>query len=477
MGTQEPRFGGQCEVKHVSTRKEVCNNAAACSNNALQLGRAQQQSLLLLLPQELRVEVFSRLDAHSVIRLQSVCKDLRDVTRQLRSFPVSERLTSKDEHAFAPVAFLVAKGEKWIWAGYDPTAKLWKWLPSFSALLVATDHPDTVLAASDGLLCASSNGLICALVRGTIFPVTVCNPLTREHRRLPPLTKPRCPDLLHILRDGKNISRFRIIASGGYSLVAGEYTIIRKTECYDSSTNSWAETSNSPQGLRLQRYQNGVYSNGFLYCLARGPQLDNLLLAYHLDSGTWVKNLSCEFLRNYDAWGGAMNAQFVTCHTAIYYYEEFHIQGTRLKGFTIDELDTIATVNPNGTLTALPAWNNPNPSPERENFFSTMLSTSRKQGKLRRLVVEHRPLCQSRGTCVAQGQNQLCIYYPKEAKGMVYTFHDDRQDAAQRTPPRRERLPEMNPASQYLNADMMELPESHLQPLPWPFELSFSALV
>jgi hypothetical protein len=178
-------------------------------------------------------------------------------------------------------------------------------------------------------------------------------------------------------------------------LVAGEYTIIRKTECYDSSTNAWTETSNSPQGLRLQRYQNGVYSNGFLYCLARGPQLDNLLLAYHLDSGTWVQNLSCEFLRNFDAWGGSMNAQFVTCQTAIYYYEEFHIQGTRLKGFTIDELDTITTVNPNGTLTALSAWNDPNPSREREAFF----------------------------------------------------------------------------------ADMMELPESHLQPLPWLFELSFSALV
>lgn len=449
--------------------------ACSSSNNALQLGRAawQRQSLLLLLPQELRVEVFSRLDAHSVIRLQSVCKELRDVTRQLRSFPVSERLvTSKDEHAFAPVTFLVAKGQKWIWAGYDPTAKTWKWLPSFSALLVATDHPDTVLAASDGLLCASSNGLICALVRGTIFPVTVCNPLTREHRRLPPLTKPRCPDLLHILRDRKS-NRYRIIASGGYSLVAGEYTIIRKTECYDSTTNSWTETSNSPQGLRLQRYQNGVYSNGFLYCLARGPQLDNLLLAYHLESGTWVQNLTCEFLRNHNAWGGPMNAQFVTCHGAIYYYEEFQIQGTRLKGFTIDELDTIATVNLNGTQTPFAAWNNPNHSPEREAFFSAMLSASRKQGKLRRLLVEHRPLCQSRGTAVAQGANQVCVYYPKEAKGMVYNFHS--KLAFQH--PRRERLPDINPASRYLNADMMELPESHLQPLPWPFELSFSASV
>lgn len=459
--------GGQYKLKHVlSTEKEVCTNAAAeaCSSNR----RAQQQSsLLLMLPQELRIEVFSRLDAHSVIRLQSVCKELREVTRLCLT-------NSKDnEHAFAPVAFLVAKGEKWIWAGYEPTTKLWKWLPSFSALLVAnTDHPDTVLAASDGLLCASSHGLICALVRGTIFPVTVCNPLTREHKRLPPLLKPRCPDLLHILRDSKNGSRYRIIVSGGYSLVAGEYTIIRKTECYDSFTNSWTETRNSPQGLRLQRYQNGVYSNGFLYCLARGPQLDNLLLAYHVDSGTWVQNLSCEFLRNYDAWGGAMNAQFVTCQSTIYYYEEFHIQGTRLKGFTIDELDTIATVNPDGMLTALSAWNNPNPSPEREAFCNAMLSSSsRKLGKLRRLVVELRPLCQSRGTCVAQGPNQVCIYYPKEAKGMVYTFTSNNM------PPRKERLPEMNPASQYLNADMMELPESHLQPLPWPFELSFSALV
>jgi hypothetical protein len=225
MGTRdEPRLGGgqYCEVKHVfSTRKEVCNNAAAeaCRSNN---GRAQQQcSLLLLLPQELRVEVFSRLDAHSVMRLQSVCKELRDVTRLCLTN------STDNEHAFAPVAFLVAKGQKWIWAGYDPAAKLWKWLPSFSALLVATDHPDTVLAASDGLLCASSHGLVCALVRGTIFPVTVCNPLTREHRRLPPLTKPRCPDLLHILRD-PNSNRYKIIASGGYSLVADEYTIIRK---------------------------------------------------------------------------------------------------------------------------------------------------------------------------------------------------------------------------------------------------------
>ncbi|KAG0577685.1 hypothetical protein KC19_5G173100 [Ceratodon purpureus] len=474
MGTREPRFGGQCEVKHVSTGDEVACSSRS-SKHGLQRGRAGQQSLLLLLPQELRVEIFSRLDAHSVIRLQSVCRDLRDVTRLLRSFPVSDRvITSKDQHAFAPVAFLVAKGQKWIWAGYDPAAKLWKWLPSFSALLVATDHPDTVLAASDGLLCASSNGLICALVRGTIFPVTVCNPLTREHRRLPPLTKPRCPDLLHILRDQKS-NRYRIIASGGYSLIAGEYTIIRKTECYDSSTNSWTETSKVPQGLRLQRYQNGVYSNGFLYCLARGPQLDNLLLAYHLESGTWVTNLTCEFLRNQDAWGGPMNAQFVTYHTTIYYYEEFQIQGTRLKGFTIDELDTIATVNPNGTLTPMPAWNNPDPSPDQERFFSTMLSDCRKQGKLRRLLVEHRPLCQSRGTAVAQGANQVCVYYPKEAKGMVYHFPSK---LANVQPPRRERLPDMNPASsQYLNADMMELPESHLQPLPWPFELSFSATV
>nr|PNR37972.1 hypothetical protein PHYPA_021083 [Physcomitrium patens] len=353
---------------------------------------------------------------------------------------------------------------------YDPTAKFWKWLPSFSALLVATDHPDTVLAASDGLLCASSEGLICALVRGTIFPVTVCNPLTKEHRRLPPLTKPRCPDLLYILRDTKTPNRYRIIASGGYSLVAGEYTIIRKTECYDSATNSWTETSNSPQGLRLQRYQNGVYSNGFLYCLARGPQLDNLLLAYHVDSGTWVRNLSCEFLRNYDAWGGPMNAQFVTCNTAVYYYEEFHIQGTRLKGFTIDELATIEEILPTGVLATLDAWNNPEPSAERDKFFEAMLGASRKQGKLRRLLVEHRPLCQSRGTCVAQGRHQVCVYYPKEAKGMVYSFHD-------KSNPHKERLPEMNPTSQYLNADMMELPESHLQPLPCPFELSFSALV
>jgi hypothetical protein len=48
-----------------------------------------------------------------------------------------------------------------------------------------------------------------------------------------------------------NSNRYKIITSGGFSLVAGKYTIIRKTECYDSSSiafdfSSWHLSSPAP---------------------------------------------------------------------------------------------------------------------------------------------------------------------------------------------------------------------------------------
>ena len=105
---------------------------------------------------------------------------------------------------------------------------------------------------------------------------------------------PRQPVVMHIILD-KDTNNYKLIVAG--SATPGSEELSRKTEVYASSTRAWEVTGNVPgPEYALNEYQTGAFSEGVLYCvgfLEGGNLATQGVLAYHVESGEWIRNWRC----------------------------------------------------------------------------------------------------------------------------------------------------------------------------------------
>ncbi len=150
----------------------------------------------------------------------------------------------------------------WSYA-YDPTFDTWHKVP-LSFLPPDFMYPT---AAAGGLIC------IRAYVDGDQV-LSVCNPLLKYWRELPPWQEDRIDPVIGI--DVNPITKeYRIIAVGSYESGA-------MTEVFDSRCNHWTATGSLPHKMSFAR---SAFCNGLFYCMTAGPP--DALLAYNIDQGMW----------------------------------------------------------------------------------------------------------------------------------------------------------------------------------------------
>ncbi|XP_024395532.2 F-box/kelch-repeat protein At5g15710 [Physcomitrium patens] len=197
------------------------------------------------------------------------------VSSYFRSRTVSKRwYASLCAPSFSEIRMQVHPREAWLfilsyrrcrnWShAYDSVFNKWHKVP-LNFLPPDFMYPT---AASGGLLC------IRAYVDGDQV-LSVCNPLSKWWRTLPPWQEDRIDPVLGICVDPAT-RNYKIIAVGSYESGA-------LTEVYDSRTNRWTVTGSLPRKMSFART---AFCSGFFYCMTSGPP--DALLAYTIDLGEW----------------------------------------------------------------------------------------------------------------------------------------------------------------------------------------------
>ncbi|KAG0585697.1 hypothetical protein M758_2G030000 [Ceratodon purpureus] len=197
------------------------------------------------------------------------------VSSYFRSRTVSKRWhASLFAQSFSEIRMQVHPREAWLfilsyrrcrnWShAYDPAFDKWHKVP-LNFLPPDYMYPT---AASGGLLC------IRAYVDGDQV-LSVCNPLLKSWRALPPWHEDRIDPVIGIYVDSST-RNYQIIAVGSYESGA-------LTEVYDSRSNRWTVMGSLPRKMSFART---AFCNGQFYCMTSGPP--DALLAYNMELGIW----------------------------------------------------------------------------------------------------------------------------------------------------------------------------------------------
>lgn len=107
----------------------------------------------------------------------------------------------------------------------------------------------------------------------------VCNPLTKDWKRLPSI--PIQPDLVLMDVDHES-SSYKVIGLVLRAHVGVGYS--RSVLVFDGKTGYWRETLHVPEGLCGGNLWDATVSGGVLYCLSTDQHME----AYDLDRGVWT---------------------------------------------------------------------------------------------------------------------------------------------------------------------------------------------
>ena len=245
-----------------------------------------------VLTEDLRDKVVACMTLHNVFQFLVVSKSFGDIIRR-SSFLQPRSHHFRVEGKFTPTSFFIDPAERrWHWLGFDLISQKWSRLPSLSTDRIG--FPDALLCKE--FLVTGSGGLLCINVstQPNLEKLKICNPVTGAIRDLPPMNFPRQPVVMHIILD-KDINNYKVIVAG--SATPGSEKLSRKTEVYDSTTRKWEVTGDVPgPEFGLNEYQTGAFSEGILYCvgfLEGGNVATRGILAYHVESGEWIRNWRC----------------------------------------------------------------------------------------------------------------------------------------------------------------------------------------
>lgn len=130
------------------------------------------------------------------------------------------------------------------------------------------------------------------MVRGVVKDVdnsvghlAVCNPVTKQWRELPPMTRGRLNALVGVIEDQTTRS-FKVVVAGGTSECGRDYECT--TEVYDSVTDSWHLTGTVPREYTVKITvwtSKTVVCNDVLYCLTSARPYN--IMAYDMKKGIW----------------------------------------------------------------------------------------------------------------------------------------------------------------------------------------------
>ncbi|KAI5055313.1 hypothetical protein GOP47_0030458 [Adiantum capillus-veneris] len=129
------------------------------------------------------------------------------------------------------------------------------------------------------MILATSCGLVClGRVAEEGYVMYVCNPLTKEWKKLP--TAPRQPDVV-VMDVDRQLHAYTIVGlvtrSAAGSGSSGSVLV------YNGVTQSWRETSRVPVNLRAGNLWDATVSGGILYCLSTKQRIE----AFDLELGFW----------------------------------------------------------------------------------------------------------------------------------------------------------------------------------------------
>lgn len=236
-----------------------------------------------LLPDEVKGVILEHADHEDVSKLKTVSKRWCLLIENEIFIPL---LSTKAQSKLTACTFFVKNGV-WHWTAFDPTANKWRRLPPLT-FLPPNCTPDADLFKQ--FLFTTSNGLVCANFSKSSHEdrLIVFNPLTRQHRQLPPLLNRRNPVLLHILADPASQS-YQILAAG--SSQAGDEHMSRVCEWFDSRTGKWERVGDlPPPDYCLNEYQSGVFHNDHIFCIGFSETPDQVVkcvLRYNVAERAW----------------------------------------------------------------------------------------------------------------------------------------------------------------------------------------------
>ncbi|KAI3960920.1 hypothetical protein MKW98_019121 [Papaver atlanticum] len=231
-------------------------------------------NLLNSLPQEIILNILSRLPAQSVLDCRQVCRSWGNLLQFHRQY--------------------VADSETMSFLGFDSRAQALRYLeynddkqPNYCVKIIKFKFPASVC----GGLVGSDNGLICLSVKtkynaNPVFgnkykvdtpdePLYICNPITREFVNLPPL----------LIDEKKSVDGVHVVHGFGYHPLTNKYKVVRifyvgngkspsfkgQVEVYTVGSGSgWRSAGETNYSLGSDYFANptGVCVNGTLHWLS-----------------------------------------------------------------------------------------------------------------------------------------------------------------------------------------------------------------
>ena len=342
------------------------------------------------LPEDVHEKIVAGLPFKQVFQFRSVSKEYQDIINK-RTFQQARWQRFPTEGIFKPLVFFIDPMSGWHWVGFDLKAKKWSRLPPLSFL----ETPDPGLMKE--FLVAGSGGLLCVNVskQPGVERIIICNPLTRDMRKLPPMNFPRQPVLMNLLLD-KDTNNYKVIVAG--SATIGSEELSRKTEVYNSITQEWKVAGDVPgPEYALNEFQTGALSEGVLYCvgfISTGDRMTHGLLAYHVETEKWIHNWECTLPRLPCCQHVASNTTqvFESEGSIFVYWEQEHNQ--TMVHLCVAKLEVSAL------------------SPSQPTMWSVVVSESRMGSRGLLVYPEY--------LGIGHGHGKVCIFNTLELTGFVY---------------------------------------------------------
>lgn len=202
------------------------------------------------LPEDIIEKVLAWLPLTSVLRFRSVC-------RRWNSVLLSGRFASSHSKSspLRPCFLLCTIGQ--FACTFDPSLN--KWL----TLLKPTSPGASVVASTGSLFCLGNQVTECKVL-------SVCNPITRCLKQLPPMIKVRLIHKVTMIEDRLS-NTYRIVVAGEDGLpTPNPHTFNLMTEIFDSSVHSW-EIVGDPLPEAKFGSDPGVWFDNSFFCLTEMP--------------------------------------------------------------------------------------------------------------------------------------------------------------------------------------------------------------
>ncbi|KAL3697572.1 hypothetical protein R1sor_011648 [Riccia sorocarpa] len=260
-GTSDTLSDGEVGEPSTSIVPFDSSAVAGASAERHKCGTVMDESLWGTLPEDLQDRILAWLPFAAFARACTVCRRWNSVMYSQSFLEMYRQIPTH-----LPCFLMFEAKDRSMCAVFNPTSELWHRIP-FTFFHYETKFP-----------CAAAGGLLCFCGVSAYPTLSVCNPLTRCWRELPPMLHKRFPNLVGMVVDP--VTRgYKIVVAGDY------YEDNVRTEVYDSITNSWRLTGNH---LPIANYTlRNAFCNGYHFWVTRDPYG---VIAFNMEHGVWSVN-------------------------------------------------------------------------------------------------------------------------------------------------------------------------------------------